>query len=32
VGPALGGFLLPLLGAPLLISINASMFLVVLLS
>ena len=29
VGPALGGFLLPLLGAPLLISINASMFLVV---
>ena len=29
VGPALGGFLLPQLGAPLLISINASMFLVV---
>ena len=29
VGPALGGFLLPLLGAPLLISINALMFLVV---
>jgi MFS family permease len=26
VGPALGGFLLPLLGAPLLISINALMF------
>ena len=29
VGPALGGFLLPLLGAPLLISINALTFLVV---
>ena len=29
VGPALGGFLLPLLGAPPLISINALMFLVV---
>jgi MFS family permease len=29
VGPALGGFLLPLLGAPLLISINALMFPVV---
>ena len=29
VGPALGGFLLPVLGAPLLISINASMFVVV---
>jgi MFS family permease len=29
VGPALGGLVLPLLGAPFLISINASMFLVV---
>ena len=29
VGPALGGFLLPLLGAPLLISVNALTFLVV---
>src|SRR4030095_9751529 len=29
VGPALGGLLLPLLGAPLLISINALTFLVV---
>ena len=29
VGPSLGGFLLPLLGAPLLISINALTFLVV---
>ena len=29
VGPALGGLLLPLIGAPLLISINALMFLVV---
>jgi MFS family permease len=29
VGPALGGFLLPLLGAPLLITINALTFLVV---
>ena len=29
VGPALGGFLLPLLGAPILISINALTFLVV---
>ncbi len=29
VGPALGGFLLPLLGAPILISINALMFVVV---
>ena len=29
IGPALGGLLLPLTGAPLLISINALMFLVV---
>src|SRR4029077_9208315 len=29
VGPALGGFLLPMLGAPLLISVNALTFLVV---
>ena len=29
VGPALGGLLLPLLGAPLLISINALTFLLV---